>query len=123
MPGLDESQRIATHEIPGASVCNISKRFGLRSGAIRELPVKFPPGRARLATRPTPTGSIGSQDDWDRAGGLLGGKSRWRTGGHDDIDLIAHQLCRQIVQTFNISFRGSSFKDEVSAFHITKFRQ
>src|SRR3954469_25103449 len=58
MPGFEESHRIAKRESFGASVCRMSRRLALRSGAISELPVALPPGRARLATRPVPTGSL-----------------------------------------------------------------
>ena len=34
-----------------------SRRFPSRSGAIAANPVKFPPGRARLLTKPVPIGS------------------------------------------------------------------
>src|SRR5258708_19171804 len=58
MPGFDESHKIAKREIPGDSVRRISSRLALSSGAISETPVTLPPGLARLATRPTPTGSL-----------------------------------------------------------------
>ena len=58
MPGFDESHKIAKREIFGDSVRRISSRLALSSGAISETPVTLPPGLARLATRPTPTGSL-----------------------------------------------------------------
>ena len=38
----------------------------------------FPPGRARLATSPAPTGSDGAHDDRDRGRRLLGSQSARR---------------------------------------------
>ena len=37
---------------------NSSNRLPLRSGEMELSPVTFPPGRARLATSPLPTGSL-----------------------------------------------------------------
>ena len=42
----------------GTSSCNISSRFGASSAPIRVTPVTLPPGRFRLATRPSCTGSL-----------------------------------------------------------------
>jgi hypothetical protein len=46
---------MAIREIDGAAARSISKRFALRSDDMSELPVTFPPGRARLATSLMPT--------------------------------------------------------------------
>src|SRR5262249_53260762 len=42
---------------PGTSSCNSSSRFAASSTAKKLTPVRLPPGRARLATRPSFTGS------------------------------------------------------------------
>ena len=47
----------ATRRIAGNSSCNISRRFPPISGTIKLSPVTLPPGRAKEATNPFPTGS------------------------------------------------------------------
>src|SRR5215467_7576539 len=43
--------------MPGTNCANVSSSLALRSGATLLLPVALPPGCARLATSPDPTGS------------------------------------------------------------------
>jgi hypothetical protein len=47
----------ATGDTSGTISLSNSSRFPLKSGATMLKPVAFPPGRARLATRPAATGS------------------------------------------------------------------
>ena len=56
MPGTDGIT--ATREIFGIISLRSSIRFPLNSGAKLDNPVILPPGRARVATNPLPTGSI-----------------------------------------------------------------
>ena len=49
---------IATRVTPGAISLSSSNNFALRLNSYAIKPVALPPGRARLATRPLPTGSI-----------------------------------------------------------------
>ena len=55
---LVEFPTTATRESLGMISFNSSSCFPLISGARLDNPVIFPPGRARLATNPEPTGSI-----------------------------------------------------------------
>src|SRR5262245_35414193 len=57
MPGLVSFHSMATRDMVGTIFWRISSRFPLISVASPEKPVAFPPGRARLATTPAPTGS------------------------------------------------------------------
>jgi hypothetical protein len=41
----------------GTNSCRSASRFATNSAAKKLIPVRFPPGRARLATRPSLTGS------------------------------------------------------------------
>src|SRR5262249_35485286 len=50
-------QSMATSDVLGAISKRISSRLVLSSVASNEMPVAFPPGRARLGTTPAPTGS------------------------------------------------------------------
>ena len=52
-----EVPKTATRESFGTVSLRSSRRFPLISGARVDNPVMFPPGRARLATKPFPTGS------------------------------------------------------------------
>src|SRR5438045_8217885 len=113
MPGLEESHRIAKRDSFGASVCSMSRRLALRSEAISELPVAFPPGRARLATRPTPTGSAMAPNDRDRARGLLGGKAGGRSHRHDNVHMLTDQVCREFVQALWLPLREFAHHDDV----------
>ena len=53
-------QRTATRVIPGTVSLSNSSRFALSSGVMPLMPVMLPPGRARLATNPSPMGSESS---------------------------------------------------------------
>ena len=57
LPGSVEFPRTATRESLGTISFRSSSCFPLISGASVDNPVMFPPGRARLATNPFPTGS------------------------------------------------------------------
>ena len=56
-PALAGCQRTATWETVGRTSLRNSSCFPMISGAWRDTPVMFPPGWARLATRPLATGS------------------------------------------------------------------
>ena len=49
--------RSPTRESLGTASLSISSRFVFSSGPKDDDPVTFPPGRARLVTKPSPTGS------------------------------------------------------------------
>ncbi len=55
--GLTGFHNTATWDIEGSAVLRSSSRLVTRSKLKSDNPVTFPPGRARLATRPVPTGS------------------------------------------------------------------
>src|SRR6516164_1384642 len=52
------SRRTATRVTPGATSLSSSSNFAFRLNSYEVKPVALPPGRARLATKPPPTGSI-----------------------------------------------------------------
>ena len=117
-----KSHNIANRVIPGASSQRISRRLALSSGAINEVPVALPPGRARLATKPTPTGSLLAPRTMGMViCGLLGRKSGGCSGGHNDIDLPLHKVGREILQMFVITFRVPALDDGILPLHITEF--
>src|SRR5262245_14491126 len=60
LAGLPALPIIANRRRPGTASRRISTRLAPRSEAWLDRPVRLPPGRARLATRPVATGSPGS---------------------------------------------------------------
>ena len=72
-PGVLGSQSTATREILEKSLLEqLQPTFPLNSGARFVSPVIFPPGLARLATKPCATGSFYSRhDNGDRFGCIL----------------------------------------------------
>src|SRR5262249_561548 len=60
LAGLATLPIIANRRRPGTASRRISTRLAPRSVAWLDRPVRLPPGRARLATRPVATGSPGS---------------------------------------------------------------
>jgi hypothetical protein len=56
-PEALEAWATALRETPGSASLSSSTRLGTSSGPRKVNPVIFPPGRARLATSPSPTGS------------------------------------------------------------------
>ena len=55
--GLSGLAKIANRRRPGTTSRNSSTRLPAESVCWIDIPVRLPPGRARLATRPVPTGS------------------------------------------------------------------
>ena|SRR6516162_6910910 len=122
MPGLDESHRIAKREIPGSSLRSMSSRFALSSGAISELPVMFPPGRAKLATKPTPTGSLLAPRTM---GIVVLACLAANPAGVPIVTMTStrccRQVCRKFLQSLSVSFGWPALDYEVLPFHITEF--
>src|SRR5262245_56501715 len=87
-------------------------------------PVMFPPGRARVATNPFPTGSVTpDHHDRDRACRLLGSNGIL-IGGHDDhIDLGADEVRRQPRKSLVLSLRDSPLDCHVPAFDVAELLQ
>ena len=59
LPGAADAARKATRTAPGEASRRSCITLPDISIVAQEVPVTFPPGRARLATSPTPTGSPG----------------------------------------------------------------
>ena len=95
----------ATRVAPGTSSRRSSSRFALSSILKKLMPVRLPPGPARLATRPSPTGSSAhEEDDGDRRGCRLGSGGRGGTAGRGDHgNLTANQFGRQRRQSIELT--------------------
>src|ERR1700736_1614799 len=89
---------------PGTKSCNSSNAFGINSTSRTVTPVTFPPGRARLFTRPNSTGTEPRTNTIGIVDRCLGGKRRRRSAacdnhGHMDAYQFARQTEHQIVLT------------------------
>ena len=93
----------ATRTALGTSSCRSPSRLATTSSEKKLMPVALPPGRARLATRPSLTGSSAdAEDDRDRRGRSFGReRSRRAAGrgddGHTTADQVSHQRRQAIV--------------------------
>src|SRR5262249_23201267 len=74
---------------------NRSSRFPARSAVSADRPVTFPPGRARLATKPTPTRC---DADGDARRRLLCRHYGWGSPRDDDVDFEPGKLGRDLGQ-------------------------
>ena len=88
-------------------------------------PVTLPPGRLRLATKPSWTGSPPSREhDRNRGGRRLGGQNRIAASGRGDHGhLAADQIGRKRRQSIVLVFRKPVFDRHVAAFDIAGFTQ
>ena len=76
--------------IASFSSCNC---LVISSSNCEASPVRLPPGRARLCTKPSGNGiDQEHEDDGDRRGRLLRRRDRGGTGNDEDIDLLLHQF-------------------------------
>ncbi len=67
--------------------------LGRQLACMMLTPVRLPPGRARLATRPAATGSPLDEDDRDRRGRAFRRQCRRRAADrHDHVDLAADEV-------------------------------
>jgi hypothetical protein len=64
--------------------------------------------------------AVGTKNDRDRTGRLLGGKSCRRPDRHNDVDPLSHQVHGQLRQPINISVGSSAFHDKIRPFDVTE---
>ena len=101
-----------------------SKRFPPNSALMLATPVMFPPGRAKLAMSPAPTGSaMPAKTMGDRPGRLLRGKRRWRSWGDDNVRLETDQLGRKLGQSLDPPARKSDFDGNVLPLDVAELAQ
>src|SRR5262249_1921071 len=86
-----------------------------------KMPVTLPPGRLRLATRPSFTGSVpAAEDDWYRCGCRLGGDCR-EAVADDDRDLTANKIGRQFRQSIGLMLSPTELDGDVPALDVACF--
>src|SRR5262245_23104675 len=89
----------AIREALGSISRSSSSRFAVNSVLRRLTPVRLPPGRARLATRPCLTGS----SDTPNTMGIVGRECCGEAAGCDDHrNLPANQLGRKVGESFHL---------------------
>ena len=92
--GLAGFKRTAICEAAGTTSFTNSSRLVTTPALKSDSPVILPPGRARLATSPTPTGSATlGHDDGESARRLFGSLGRRGIPHDEDIDLEMDEVC------------------------------
>lgn len=85
-------------------------------------PVMLPPGRARLSTSPSETGSdtVPQKNDGDRLGSVLSGSGVIRPGRDDHVNLESDQLIGQGGQPVEFVLSLSRLESYVLALDIAE---
>ena len=125
LPGPVEFQKTATRESLGTISLRSSSRFPLSSGASVDNPVMLPPGRARLATSPLPTGSPALRhNDGNRAGCVLGSTGCCRTTAVTMMSTLRRtSSAASVRERDRFSLRISVLNDNVFPLHVPKLAQ
>ena len=121
MEALEGFTKYATRVTLGTIPRSISRRLGPSSAAMTEIPVVLPPGRARLLTKPLPTGSALIVTMGIAVVAFLRSKRRGRSYCCQDVHFQPHQLRRQFRQRLGFPLGGAPFDHEILADHITEF--
>ena len=123
MPRPD-GRRSPTRVSLGTASLSISSLLVFSSVAKLESPVTLPPGRARLATKPAPTGSgvliitMGMV-----VVAFLRRQRRRSSCGHDQINLKTNQVRRKLRQAVSFSLRKSILDGDILSFNPSKLAQ
>ena len=83
----------------------------------------LPPGRARLSTRPVPSGSRAGHNDGYRRRRSFRGVHGRRLGSNNDIDLETNQFGGQFRETTELVIGRTKLNLEVLADDISEFAQ
>ena len=92
----------ATRAAPGTSSRSSSSRFAVNSALKKLIPVRLPPGRARLATRPSLTGSSATLKTTGIVAVAALAASREVAGRGDHGDLPTNQFGRHLRQSISL---------------------
>src|SRR5262249_15393008 len=100
-----------------------SSRLPARSGAWTERPVTLPPGRARLVTRPVPSGSVATPNTIGNTGGCLFGREDCTSRRDNDIDLEPDELGGDFAIALIATFCPAILDRDGAALDPAKFAQ
>ena len=109
----------ATRAAPGTSSRRSSSRFAANSHVKKLIPVRLPPGRARLATRPSLTGSSATRKTMGIvvvAALAANAAAVLERGDHGDLP--ANQIGRQRRQSIDLIFGPAVYDRHVLALDI-----
>ncbi len=124
VPGLFGFTSRAITPAWGTSSESSSSRLGISSVAMMLTPVRLPPGRARLATRPARPGRRRRKDDRDRRGRVFCRQCRRSAAaGRDHVDLAADEIGGQCGQPIIVALRPAVFDRHVLSLDIAGFAQ
>src|SRR6516165_108661 len=97
-----------TREMPGAICLRVSTIFPITENSIRENPVRLPPGRARLSTKPDPKKSLATATiGIERVNCVKTGIIRALTEGTDDAHSTLRRLYLDEAQNPNTRVRAA----------------
>ena len=113
----------ATRVAAGTSSRRSSSRFAVNSVTKKLIPVKLPPGRARLATRPSLTGSSGTAKTMGIAVvAALAANAVAVADRGDHGNLAANQIGRQSGQSIKSAFRPSGIRSPRSGLQHSRLQ-
>ena len=118
---------MSTAMVVAAGTSSRSIQVASRSSRIATLmiPVTLPPGRARLVTRPSPTGSSAArEDDGNRCRRCLGRQRRIAAARRNDHGhLTANEIGRECRESIVLTLRPSIFNHNILPLDDTRFSQ
>ena len=120
---MDRDARIPEHGDPNKPRHELLQKLqAFRDDRFIEIaqPRQFPPGRDRLATRPSPTGSVATMTmGW--SGSLLGRQRCRADGRHQDIHFETNKLGHQLGYPLHAPLGPADFQCDRLPFHVAQF--
>ena len=117
-------RRSPTRASLGTASLSISSLFVFSSVDKVESPVTLPPGRARLATRPAPTGSPALTITMGMVVvALLAANADGRPCDHDQINLKTNQVRRKLRQALRLLLCKSVLDGDILSLNPAKLAQ
>ena len=118
------NRRSPTRASLGTASLSISSLLVFSSADKLEKPVTLPPGRARLATKPAPTGSPTFVITMGMVVvALLAANAAGRPCDHDQINLKTNQVRRKLRQALRLSLRKSVLDGDILSLNPSKLAQ
>ena len=117
-------RRSPTRASLGTASLSISSLLVFSSGAKLESPVTLPPGRARLATKPAPTGSPALAITMGMVVvAFFAANAGWRPCDHDQINLKTNQVRRKLRQALSLLLGKPVLDGDILSLNPSKLAQ